>query len=81
MNLNLKERKLVLKWFDIAVECEELKDVDLRLYDKIRESVQDDDDANDPLVYNPRKGGQEEDYDDYEEECHYDMDNFSDEDY
>jgi len=81
MNLGLKERRIVLKWFDIAVECDNLSDEDLRLYDKIRESVEDDEDENDPLVYNPRsKSDSDELFDDSEEEFEYELGEYSDED-
>jgi len=81
MNLSLKERKLILKWFDIAVECENLSDIDLTLYDKIRETVEEDVDAADPLSYSPRKKSRNnESYSQEEEELHYDMDEYSDED-
>lgn len=56
MNLSFKERKLVLKWFDIADEASTLTDVDLRLYDKISEAIDEEDfDSEDPLVYRPKK--------------------------
>jgi len=83
MNLSIKERKIILNWFDIALECDNLGDSDLRLYDKIRETVQDDEDSDDPLVFNPtQKKNSSDDDNDYEEEeeFHYDMDEYSDED-
>ena len=81
MNLSLKERKLILNWFDIAVECDTLNDADLKLYDKINETVEDDADENDPLVYSPRKRtSNEESFEHGDEEFHFDMDEYSDED-
>ena len=80
MNLNLKESKLVLRWFDIAMACGNLSDSDLKLYDKITESVEDSVDSNDPLAYNPRKKTTKRESFGYEEEEGFDMDNFSDED-
>lgn len=84
MNINLKEGKLLLNWFDIAVECDTLNDADLRLYDKIREIVEDDEDENDPLVYTPSKKSKDtddsDDFDYEEEESLFDMDEYSDED-
>jgi hypothetical protein len=85
MNLSLKERRSVLKWFDLAVECETLSDSDLSLYDKIRESVEEEDDEeveNDPLIYTPRKKASDENnYDsDEEEEIEFNIDEYADED-
>jgi len=87
MNLSLKERRIVLNWFDIAVECDTLGDVDLKLYDKIRESVDDDDDdIFDPLAYNPsskkksNSNNDDDNFDDVEEDFGYDMDEYTDED-
>jgi len=81
MNLSLKERRLILKWFDIAVECETLNDVDLKLYDKIRDTVEDDLDINDPLAYTSRKKSRNtESYEPEEEDFRYNMDEYSDED-
>lgn len=39
MNLKPEELKLVLKWFDIAEES--LDDEDLKLYDKMKDSLED----------------------------------------
>jgi len=81
MNISLKERKLLIKWFDIAVECDTLTDSDLKLYDKISDTIEDDADLNDPLVFTPRKKINQEDSYDYEEDTQYgDMDGYSDED-
>jgi len=85
MNLGQKERRIVLNWFDVAVECVTLSDEDLKLYDKIRESVEDDADENDPLVYNPspkKKANVEtfEDEDEDDSEFGYFIEEFSDED-
>jgi len=80
MNVSLKEGKLLLKWFDIAVEGGTLDDKDLKLYDRIRDIVGEDDDDGDPLVYNPRKKVLDDDFDYDSEESHYDMDAYSDED-
>lgn len=56
MNLSLKERKLILKWFDIADEASTLTDADLKVYDKISEAIDEDDfDSEDPLIYRPKK--------------------------
>jgi len=80
MNINLKESKRLLRWFDIAVECDGLSDADLKLYDKIRENVEDDIDTNDPLVYNPGKKTKNNFTYSEEEESHYDMDEYSTDD-
>ncbi len=77
MNISFKERKIILKWFDIAVEAGSLKDSDLRLYDKIRESVEyDEEESDDPLVYRPKKEKDEI----VEEEDEYSFERFEDED-
>ena len=56
MNLSFKERKLVLKWFDMADEAGTLTDADLKLFDKISEAVDEDDyDSEDPLLYRHKK--------------------------
>jgi len=81
MNLSLKERKLILKWFDVAVECVTLNDADLKLSDKIRDTIEEDQDTNDPLSYSPRKKSRNtEVYEQDNEELRYDMDEYSDED-
>ena len=81
MNLGLKERRLILNWFDIAVECDTLKDVDLKLYDKLRETVEDEEDTDDPLVYNPKKKNSGDNLG-FEEgmESRFDMDEYSNDD-
>jgi len=81
MKLELKERRRVLRWFDIAVECGNLCDGDLKLYDKIRETVEDEEDENDPLVFNPRKKVNDEDFNyDEDVESQFDMDEYSNDD-
>ena len=80
VNLVLKERKLIMQWFDIAVECVTLSDQDLKLYDKIRESVEDEEDLNDPLVYNPRKRIDDDDVSSEDDDFYYDLDDYSDDD-
>ena len=44
--------------------------------------VEDDEDMDDPLAYNPKskKSGDSNNYGNDEEECHYDMDEYTDED-
>lgn len=84
MNLSLKEQRIVLNWFDIAVECGTLGDIDLKLYDKMRESVEDEDDLSDPLVYNPspkkKSNRNEENFDDLEEGSRYGVSEYTGED-
>ena len=57
MNINLKECKLLLNWFDIAEECSDLDDKDLKLHDKIKDFVDDNDDSDnsDPLIFKTNK--------------------------
>jgi len=75
VNLNIKERKLIIKWFDTAMECSNLSDSDLKLHDKLLESIEEEMISNDPLAY-PAKSVKESS-DCSEEDYTYDMDTFS----
>jgi len=77
VNLNLKERKLVLGWFDAAEECLTLSDQDLKLCDMLRESVEDDTASEDPLAYHLEKKGTDEESN-YSDEYSYDDDDDAD---
>lgn len=56
MHLSLKDRKLILKWFDFADEAGSLTDADLKLYDKINDALNEDEyDSEDPLAYRHKK--------------------------
>jgi hypothetical protein len=50
MNLKPDELKIVMKWFDIAEES--LDDDDLKLYDKIKEFLDDRDPEDDEVEEN-----------------------------
>lgn len=80
MNLKIDELKLILKWFDIAEES--LEDIDLKLYDKIKDCLEDqgidltetEEDEEDELTFfTGKEDGEDEDsdydrFDDDEEE-------------
>lgn len=69
MRFTLKELKRISKWFDET--SMDLKDIDLRIYEKINDLVKDQETLNsrDPLVYKPPKNKKlTKDYDEYEEE-------------
>jgi len=85
MNITLKESKRLLKWFDVAVECGNLTDADLKLYDKIRENIEEDEDSDDPLIFNPVKKSkdtytyeEEEEEELDEDDSDYGRDDYSD---
>ena len=81
MKLTLKEIKLVLLWFDVASECNNLNEKDLKLYDKLREYLELEDDEDDPLAYPPRKNKSIASYSsDEDDEDEFNINSYSDED-
>lgn len=65
MKFSLKELKRISKWFDDT--SEDLKDIDLKIYEKINDLIQDKETnfSKDPLVYKPPKKKKDIDVGDY----------------
>jgi len=76
VKFSLKELKRISKWFDATTL--DLKDIDLKIYEKINDLVKDRETylSKDPLVYKPPRGKKpSKDYEstsEYEEELRED---------
>ena len=72
MNLKVSELKLILCWFDLAEI--NLEDSDLKLYDRIKEYLEDKDmesedkEDDDDLTYHPPKKKESDDWDNYNDD-------------